>query len=79
MASGNVAQAYELLAGKIEIGREADLVVMDAPLGSCAHDALGALALGDIPGISIVVIDGEIVTGRSRNTPMPARMAEIAS
>jgi enamidase len=79
MASGNVARTYELLAGKIEIGREADLVVMDAPLGSCAHDALGALALGDIPGISMVTIDGEIVTGRSRNTPMPARIAEIAS
>ena len=77
MSTGNVARVYDLPTGKIELGREADLVLVDAPSGSCATDALGGLALGDIPGISMVVIDGEVMIGRSRNTPMATRMAEI--
>jgi len=77
MSTGNVANVYELNTGKIEVGREADFVIMDAPYGSVAQDALEALSLGDIPGVSMVVIDGEITAGRSRNTPMAARMAGI--
>jgi len=36
MASGNVADVYQLNTGKIQVGSEADLVVVDAPSGSCA-------------------------------------------
>ena len=39
--------------------------------------ALGALAAGDLPGISMVLIDGRITIGRSRNTPPAARAAEV--
>jgi len=77
MASGNVVDVYGLNTGKIEVGREADLVVVDAPYGSCAEEALSAFSLGDIPGISMVIIDGEIMINTSRNTPMATRMARI--
>ncbi len=50
---------------------------MDAPWGSEATDALGAIARGDIPGISAVIIDGQVRTLRSRNTPAAARMAKV--
>jgi len=55
----------------------ADLVICDAPIGSIASDALGALGAGDLPGISMVLIDGRITIGRSRNTPPAARAAEV--
>jgi enamidase len=77
LATGNNARAYNLRSGVITEGREADLVVMDAPWGSVASDALGAIARGDIPGISAVIIDGKVRTLRSRNTPAPTRMAQV--
>ena len=61
----------------IAAGREADLVICDAPAGSVARDALGALSAGDLPGISMVLIDGKVTIGRSRNTPPAARAAEV--
>jgi enamidase len=76
-ATGNTARVYKLDRGVIAVGREADLVICDAPTGSVARDALGALAVGDLPGISMVVIDGRITIGRSRNTPPAARAAEV--
>jgi enamidase len=76
-ATGNTARVYRLNRGMIAEGREADLVVCDAPIGSVARDALGALAAGDLPGISMVLIDGKITTGRSRNTPPATRAAEV--
>ena len=42
-----------------------------------AGDALAAIARGDIPGISAVIIDGEVRVGRSRNTPLAKRLATI--
>jgi enamidase len=76
-ATGNTARVYRLNRGLIAEGREADLVVCDAPTGSVARDAMGALAAGDLPGISMVLIDGTITIGRSRNTPPAARAAEV--
>jgi enamidase len=78
LASGNNAAAYGLDSGRIEVGAPADLVVMDAPSGSAGQTALEALALGDIPGISAVVIEGAIRTLRSRNTPAPTRLARVS-
>jgi enamidase len=76
-ATGNTARVYRLDRGLIAQGREADLVICDAPIGSVATDALGALAAGDLPGISMVLVDGKILVGRSRNTPPAARAAEV--
>jgi enamidase len=76
-ATGNTARVYKLNRGVIAEGCEADLVVCDAPTGSVARDAMGALAAGDLPGVSMVLIDGKITIGRSRNTPPAARAAEV--
>jgi len=77
LATGNNARAYGLNTARIAIGCEADLVVLDAPWGSVATDALGSIQRGDIPGISAVIIDGKVKTLRSRNTPAAARMARV--
>jgi enamidase len=77
MASGNTARVYGFNRGRIAPGLEADLVLMDTPLGSPASDALEALEIGDIPGIAAVVVDGVVRVNVSRNTPPPARKATI--
>jgi enamidase len=71
MATGNTAKVYKLNRGRIEAGKEADLVIMDAPMGSVGKDALSAIEAGDIPGIAGVLIDGMMKIGVSRNTPPP--------
>jgi enamidase len=63
--------------GLIAPGRAADVVLVDAPVGSSASTALDALRLGDLPGVSMVLIDGAVMIGRSRNTPPVAHAAEI--
>ena len=77
LATGNTARVHGLEQGIILPGRPADLVIADAPVGSVATDALGALGAGDLPGISMILIDGEPRVGRSRNTAPAARAAEI--
>jgi enamidase len=77
MATGNTARVYGLDVGRIAPGRAADLVILDAPVGSVASTALGALAAGDLPGVSMVVVDGVPRVGRSRNTAPAARAAEV--
>jgi enamidase len=76
-ATGNTARVHRLDVGLIAPGRAADIVLVDAPTGSAASSALDALAIGDLPGVSMVLIDGEVRIGRSRNTPPAARAAEI--
>lgn len=77
MATGNTARVYRLKRGFIREGYEADLVVMDAPLGSKGKDALSAIEEGDIPGIAAVLIDGEVRIWVSRNTPPPTRRCKL--
>lgn len=77
MATGNTARVHGLDVGVIAPGRAADLCLVDAPIGSAADTALGALAIGDLPGISMVLIDGTVMLGRSRNTPPAVRAAEV--
>jgi enamidase len=77
LATGNTARLYNLPVGIIAPGREADLVIADAPVGSVGQTALEALQAGDLPGISMVLIDGQVRIGRSRNTPPASRAAEL--
>jgi len=77
MATGNTAKVYGFNRGRIAEGLEADLVFMDAPMGSPGSDTLEALSEGDIPGISIVMVDGNVVVSKSRNTPPPVRQARV--
>jgi enamidase len=76
-ATGNTARIHRLDTGTIAPGKAADLVLCDAPVGSVGTTALEALANGDLPGVSMVLIDGVPVIGRSRNTPPAGRMAEV--
>ena len=78
MATGNTAVVYGLSRGIIAEGYEADLLLVDAPVGSEADSALEALAIGDLPGIGAVIIDGEMKVGVSRNTPPPKRKVKIS-
>jgi enamidase len=77
LATGNNARIFGVRTGTIDIGMPADFVICDAPVGSSARDALGAMVRGDIPGISSVIIDGQIQVGRSRNTPLANRLAKF--
>jgi enamidase len=78
MATGTTARYYDLPAGRIAPGLEADLVFVDAPIGSVADDALETFAVGDTPGIAGVMIDGALAVRKSRNTPPARRQLVVA-
>jgi enamidase len=76
-ATGNTARIRSLDCGLIEAGRSADFVFMDAAQHSASANLLESVALGDLPGVGMVVIDGVVRCGRSRNTPPAARIPEV--
>lgn len=76
-ATGNTARMRDLDCGLIEVGRAADFVIMDRAQHSAGKDLLESVRLGDLPGISMTIIDGLVRTGRSRNTPPAERLAEV--
>ena len=77
MATGNTARLFGLNRGLIALGKEADLVFMDASMGSVGEDLLSCLSAGDNPGISLILVDGKVVVKASRNTPPPKRAAKV--
>jgi enamidase len=77
MATGNTARVFGLNTGFVREGLPADLVAMDAPMGSVGKDALQAIEAGDVPGVSMVMIDGKIEVKVSRNTPPAKRKAQV--
>ena len=68
-ATGNTARIRKLNCGLIEIGRDADFVFMDRAQHSAGRTLLESVQLGDLPGVGMVMIDGLVRCGRSRNTP----------
>ena len=76
-ATGNTARIRKLDCGLIEPGRPADLVFLDKAQHSAGKDVLACIAVGDLPGIGMVVIDGLVRIGRSRNTPPAERVPEM--
>jgi enamidase len=76
-ATGNVAEVYGLQSGRLGVGRPADLLVVDAPLGSLADTWAGALEIGDVPGIAAAVLGGELRYTKSRNTPAAGRQVSV--
>jgi enamidase len=78
-ATGNTARQRKLDSGLIEIGRAADFVFLDRAQHSAGKDLLASVAAGDLPGIGMVVIDGVVRVGRSRNTPPADRVAEVVA
>ncbi len=77
LATGNNAKAWGLNSGIISPGKDADLLIADAPHGSTRDDLFSAMSNGDVPGIGVVIIDGVIRVVRSRNTPPPQRMPRV--
>ena len=77
IATGNAADLYRLNTGKIEVGREADIQVIDCPPGSCGKDVLAAIEHGDPIGNSMVIVDGRIVGFRGRDSRPTARFCKI--
>lgn len=76
-ATGNTARQRKLDSGLIEVGRAADFVIMDRTQNSAGADFLDAIQQGDLPGISMVIIDGLVRSRQSRNTPPADRYAVI--
>jgi enamidase len=76
-ATGNTARMRKLASGLIEPGRPADFVLIDKAQHSAGKDLLDSVRLGDLPGLGMAVIDGQVRIGRSRNTPPAERVAEV--
>jgi enamidase len=76
-ATGNTARMRNLDCGIIEPGRAADFVLMDRAQHSAGASLLDSVQQGDLPGIGLVIIDGIVRCGRSRNTPPAEIVPEI--
>jgi enamidase len=76
-ATGNTARMRELDCGLIEPGRAADFVIMDRAQHTAGNTLLESVRMGDLPGVSMVIIDGVVRSGRSRNTPPATTLAEL--
>ena len=76
-ATGNTARIRRLNCGLIEPGRAADFVFMDRAQHTAGRTLLESVQLGDIPGVGMVMIDGIVRCGRSRNTPPATEVPEV--
>ena len=73
-ATGSVAKIYRLNSGFIKRGKDADVLLIDAPLGCSKKTALEAIKHGDLAAVGAVFTDGiPRFIGRSRNTPPTTR------
>ena len=73
-ATGSVAKIYRLNSGFIKRGKDADVLLIDAPLGGSKKTALEAIKHGDLAAVGAVFTDGiPRFVGRSRNTPPTTR------
>ena len=79
LATGNTARMRDLDCGLIEEGRAADFVFLDKPQHSAGNTLKEAIEMGDIPGVGMVVIDGNVASGRSRNTPPADTIPEVVN
>jgi enamidase len=78
-ATGNTARMRQFDCGLIEAGRAADFVLMDRAQHTAGQTLLESVRMGDLPGISMVIIDGVVRAGRSRNTPPATTLAELVA
>ena len=78
-ATGNTARIRNLNCGLIEVGRDADFVFMDKAQHTAGRDLLDSVQRGDIPGVGMVMIDGLVRCGRSRNTPPATTIPSVVT
>ena len=78
-ATGNNAKVYDLNCGLLRVGSDADVLLLDACVGSSKNTALDGLRNGAIVAVGAVVTDGiPRFVGKSRNTPAPNRNIRVA-
>lgn len=78
-ATGSNARIYRLNSGLLAAGRDADIVLLDAPSGGSKTTALDAIKNGDVAAVCAVITDGvPRFVGRSRNTPPSIRRVRVA-
>ncbi len=79
-ATGNNARVYRRNSGFLAVGKDADVVLLDACVGGSKTDALDALRNGDIAAVGAVITDGvPRFVGKSRNTPAPIKRIRVAA
>ena len=76
-ATGNTSRMRNLDVGLIEKGYAADFVLMDQAQHSPGRTMLESVQQGNLPGVGMTIIDGEVRSHRSRNTPPAKRFPEI--
>lgn len=77
IASGSGARAFGHEGNTVELGAAADLVVIDASLGSVEDSAAAAIAAGEFPGVAAVVTDGVVRVEGSLCTLRSRRIASV--
>ena len=78
VATGNTAKAHGLDTGILNADIPADLVTAGQIDGSAGTTLTEAIEHGDLPGVTAVMIDGELmVEGRSEQTPPPQERASV--
>jgi enamidase len=78
-ATGSNARVYRLESGVLAPGKDADVVLIDAPDGGTQTTGLAAIKHGDIAAIGAVVSAGiPRFVGRSRNTPAMCKTVRVA-
>ena len=75
--TGNTTRMRDLDTGMIEKGMCADFVLMDRAQHAPGKTILESVELGNLPGVGMVVIDGEVKCQRSRNTPPAEKIPEL--
>ncbi|MBY4599057.1 amidohydrolase family protein [bacterium BD-1] len=78
-ATGNTARMRNLNCGLIEPGKAADFVFMDRAQHTAGSTLLESVQLGDVPGVGMVIIDGLVRCGRSRNTPPATEVPQVVA
>jgi enamidase len=73
---GNTSRQRKLDTGLIEAGYAADFVILDKAQHAPGKTMLESVQLGNLPGVGMTIIDGEVTSGRSRNTPPADRLPE---
>ncbi|MBV6272799.1 amidohydrolase family protein [Alcaligenaceae bacterium CGII-47] len=77
-ATGNNARVYGINSGFLQVGKDADMVLLDACVGGTKTEPLDALCNGDIPAVAAVITDGiPRFVGKSRNTPAGNRTVRV--
>jgi enamidase len=79
LATGNNGAVLRREEGVLEIGRPADLALIQSPLGGSKADALDSIEYGDLPSITAVAVDGELQAMPSRNTPAASAPARLTA